>query len=86
MSVVLLQQQLDELFDRPENEGLSLALIVRHRDEIVAERYGTQPENIFQPAIEIDADCPSMRPEPRRLAESRPFSACPRPSRSARVT
>ena len=55
VSVVLLQQQLDELFDRPENEGLSLALVVRHRDEIVAERYGTQPENIFQPAIEIDA-------------------------------
>ena len=47
---------VDELFQRPADEGITLALVVRVRDEIVAERYGTQPENIFQPAIEITAE------------------------------
>ena len=47
---------VDELFQRPADLGVTLALVVRHRGEVVAERYGIQPENIFQPAIEITAD------------------------------
>jgi CubicO group peptidase (beta-lactamase class C family) len=47
---------VDELFERPHDEGVTLALLVRHRGEVVAERYGIQPENIFQPATEITAE------------------------------
>jgi CubicO group peptidase (beta-lactamase class C family) len=47
---------VDELFQRPADEGVTLALVVQQRDEIVVERYGTQPENIFQPAMEITAE------------------------------
>ncbi len=47
---------VDELFERPAHEGVSLALLVQQRGEVVVERYGVQPENIFQPAIEITAD------------------------------
>ncbi len=47
---------VDELFLRPADEGVTLALVVQHRGEVVAERYGVQPENIFQPAIDITAD------------------------------
>ncbi len=46
---------VDELFQRPADLGVTLALVVQHRGEVVAERYGIQPENIFQPAIEITA-------------------------------
>ena len=48
-----LTDLVDELFERPSDEGVTLALVVQHRGEVVAERYGIQPENIFQPAIEI---------------------------------
>ena len=47
---------VDELFDRPADEGVTLALLIQQRGEVVAERYGVQPENIFQPAIEITAE------------------------------
>ncbi len=56
MSASDLPVLVDELFERPVDEGVSLALVVRHRDEVVAERYGIQPENVFQPAIEITAE------------------------------
>jgi CubicO group peptidase (beta-lactamase class C family) len=56
VSVPELAALVDELFHRPPDEGVTLALVVRHRDEVVAERYGVQPENVFQPAIQIDAD------------------------------
>ena len=45
---------IDDLFARPD--GISLALLVQQRGDVVAERYGVQPENIFQPEIEITAD------------------------------
>ncbi len=51
-----LDQLVDALCGRPDDEGVTLALVVQHRGEIVAERYGIQPENIFQPAIEITAE------------------------------
>jgi CubicO group peptidase (beta-lactamase class C family) len=47
---------VDELFQRPDVEGVTLALLVLHRGEVVAERYGIQPENVFQPAMEITAE------------------------------
>lgn len=47
---------VEELFQRPDDDGVTLALLVQHRGEVVAERYGVQPENVFQPAIEITAD------------------------------
>jgi CubicO group peptidase (beta-lactamase class C family) len=47
---------VDELFRRPADEGVTLALVVQRGGEVVAERYGIQPENIFQPAIEITAE------------------------------
>jgi CubicO group peptidase (beta-lactamase class C family) len=51
-----LPELVDELFERPADEGVTLALLVQQRGEVVAERYGVQPENIFQPAIEITAE------------------------------
>jgi CubicO group peptidase (beta-lactamase class C family) len=47
---------VDELFERPSDEGVTLALLIQQRGDVVAERYGTQPENVFQPAIEITAE------------------------------
>ncbi len=47
---------VDELCQRPADQGVTLALLIQHRGDIVAERYGIQPENIFQPAIEITAE------------------------------
>jgi CubicO group peptidase (beta-lactamase class C family) len=56
MDADALGARIDALFARPDADGVSLALVVQHGGEIVAERYGTQPANIFQPAIPIDAD------------------------------
>jgi len=53
--VPALTELVDELFERPSDAGVTLALVVQHRGEVVTERYGIQPENIFQPAIEITA-------------------------------
>ena len=51
-----IEQLVDELFDRPDAEGHSLALVIQQGGSIVAERYGTQPANDFQLAVELDAD------------------------------
>ncbi|MGB0111672.1 MAG: serine hydrolase [Ilumatobacteraceae bacterium] len=56
MNPAELDRLIEDLFTRPEAEGISLATVVQHRGEVVAARYGTQPENIFQPAIDIDED------------------------------
>ena len=47
---------VDELFERPAEEGVTLALLIQQGGNVVAERYGVQPENIFQPAIEITSE------------------------------
>jgi CubicO group peptidase (beta-lactamase class C family) len=49
-----LSPLVDELFER--SDGVSLALVICHRGEVVVERYGVQPENVFQPATAITAD------------------------------
>jgi len=54
--VSALPALVDELFARPTDEGVTLALLVQRQGEIVAERYGIQPENAFQPAVEITAE------------------------------
>jgi CubicO group peptidase (beta-lactamase class C family) len=53
-----LEVLVDELFERPADQGISLAMVVQHRGEIVAERYGIQPANVFQPEIQITKDTP----------------------------
>lgn len=52
----VIQTGVDAIFDRPPEDGVSLAMVVMHRGEVVAERYGVSPENIFEPAKEITAD------------------------------
>ena len=49
---------VDDLFSRPPEEGLTLAFVVQHRGEVVAERYGRQPANEFQPEQVITAESP----------------------------
>ena len=44
----------DDLFARAD--GVSLALVVKQGGDVVAERYGVQPENIFQPEIAVTSD------------------------------
>ncbi len=51
-----LASLVDALFSRPEDEGRSLALLIQQRGEVVAERYGSQPANEFQPGVDLDAD------------------------------
>jgi len=46
---------IDDLFARPDGDGLSLALVVQQHGEVVAERYGVQPANIFQPETVVTA-------------------------------
>jgi CubicO group peptidase (beta-lactamase class C family) len=46
---------IDALFARSAAEGVTLALVVQQGGAVVAERYGTQPANVFQPAQEITA-------------------------------
>ncbi|MFN3258498.1 MAG: serine hydrolase domain-containing protein [Ilumatobacter sp.] len=52
----LLDDLLDELFERPAEQGVSLACVAVHRGEVVVERYGVQPANDFQPAEQITAE------------------------------
>lgn len=51
-----LQSRVDGIFERPAEQGLSLAMVVVHRGAVVAERYGIQPATDFGPAERLDAD------------------------------
>ncbi|MFW2334646.1 serine hydrolase domain-containing protein [Ilumatobacter sp.] len=51
-----LQSRVDRIFERPADQGISLAMVVVHRGSIVAERYGTQPATDFGPAEDLGAD------------------------------
>jgi CubicO group peptidase (beta-lactamase class C family) len=46
----------DELFANDAPHGLSLALLVMHRGDVVFERYGTQPDSIFGPGGPVTAE------------------------------
>lgn len=51
-----VQELVDAIFERPLDQGISLAMVVLHRGDVIAERYGIQPANVFSPAIAVDAD------------------------------
>jgi CubicO group peptidase (beta-lactamase class C family) len=54
-----LDRALDDLFARPADEGLSLALVILRHGEVVVERYGVQPANLFEPESQpVTADTP----------------------------
>jgi CubicO group peptidase (beta-lactamase class C family) len=56
-----LDRQLDELFARPPEEGISLAFVLTQGGEIVAERYGVRPGNLFEPDdVAVTADTPLL--------------------------
>lgn len=46
----------DRLFESGAPHGLSLALVVQHRGEVVLERYGEQPDTPFGPGGPVTAD------------------------------
>lgn len=52
---VSTERLLDQLFERPSEQGVSLACVVSQGGELVAERYGVQPANDFQEAQPITA-------------------------------
>ncbi|MEY2554219.1 MAG: hypothetical protein QOC57_2079 [Ilumatobacteraceae bacterium] len=45
----------DELFAPDAPHGLSLALLLMHRGEVVFERYGNEPDTVFGPGGPVDA-------------------------------
>lgn len=47
---------VSDLFERPECDGRTLALLVCHGGTAVVERYGTQPANEFQFQQDVTAD------------------------------
>ena len=47
---------LDEMFSRPSEEGASLAFVARRGCEVIAERFGVQAANEFEPETAIAAD------------------------------
>jgi CubicO group peptidase (beta-lactamase class C family) len=51
-----LLQVADELFASDAPHGVTLAMVVMHRGEIVFERYGVQPDSVFGPGGPISAD------------------------------
>ena len=90
MAVTTLEQELDELFGRPADEGISLAFLLLQGGELVAERYGVQPGNLFQPDdVEVTAETPLISwsiaksmvhacvRHPRRRRADRSRRSCP---------
>ena len=51
-----VQQASDALFAPDAPHGISLALVVMQRGDVVFERYGVQPDTIFGPGGPVDAD------------------------------
>jgi CubicO group peptidase (beta-lactamase class C family) len=55
-----VHDQIEKLFTRSESLGISQAMVVVHRGDVVAERYGTQPATVFGPARAVTADTPLL--------------------------
>ncbi|MGI9030776.1 MAG: serine hydrolase domain-containing protein [Ilumatobacteraceae bacterium] len=54
-----LEAELDDLFARPAEEGVSLAFVLLRGGELVAERYGVAPGNLFAPDdVAVTAETP----------------------------
>jgi CubicO group peptidase (beta-lactamase class C family) len=47
--VTALDAEVEALFARPAVEGITLALVIVRHGDVVVERYGVQPGNLFQP-------------------------------------
>ena len=47
---------LDEMFARPAEQGVSLAFVARRGGDVIAERYGVQAANEFEPEVQITAE------------------------------
>ena len=43
-----LLAEVDALFDRPADEGVTLAFLILRHGQVVVERYGVRPPNLFQ--------------------------------------
>ena len=52
----ILVSVADRLFADAAPHGCSLALVVRHHDEVVFERYGHEPDTLFGPGGPVTAD------------------------------
>jgi CubicO group peptidase (beta-lactamase class C family) len=52
----VVHEQAAALFSPGADHGLSLALVVQHRGEVVFERYGMQPDTIFGPGGPVSAE------------------------------
>jgi len=50
------EKVLDEMFNRDPEQGTSFAFVAKRGGEIIAERYGVQPANDFEPAKQITKD------------------------------
>lgn len=48
--------ELEAMFTRPSDEGVSLAVVAMVGGEVVAERYGVQPADLLQPERAVDAE------------------------------
>jgi CubicO group peptidase (beta-lactamase class C family) len=54
-----IDRELDALFGRPVDEGVSLAVVVQRQGEVIVERYGMRPPNLFEPDTQpVAADTP----------------------------
>ena len=51
-----VQSRVDTIFERPAEQGVSLAMVVMHRGDVIAERYGTQPDTPFGPGEPVTPD------------------------------
>lgn len=49
---------VDDLFERPESEGRSLALVVKRGGDVIIERYGSRPADALRPPLDITDQTP----------------------------
>jgi CubicO group peptidase (beta-lactamase class C family) len=61
VTAAALDREIDALFARPVDEGVSLAIVVQRHGEVVAERYGVRPANLFEPeSLPVTPDTPMI--------------------------
>jgi CubicO group peptidase (beta-lactamase class C family) len=53
---VTVEARIDDIFGRPPELGISLAMVVLQRGEVVAERYGTSPDTPFGPGGPVEPE------------------------------
>ncbi len=55
MATKAAEKVIDEMFSRPDEQGVSLGFVARRGGEVIAERYGVQPATEFEPETTIEA-------------------------------